>query len=175
MTNLWKYFWEHTRKAWKIHVVFMMVSAGFWPQGSKNHRNKGRWRTTWPGSAVWNHSRVTCVSLHPLHLEVLEVAADSTQRRHRPATGHLAGPDAAFHLFFFSFFFGEAESRQRKSLRIIIIARCCLGTEKHRCLLFQIWRTFFFCGTIPHFHTVIGSFWKVSPTTPPALICPPHT
>lgn len=40
MTNLWKYFWLHTRKAWKIHVVFMTVSAGFWPLGSKNTPNQ---------------------------------------------------------------------------------------------------------------------------------------
>lgn len=71
---------------------------------------------TWPGSAVPNHSQVTCVSVHALHLEVLEVAADSTQPRYRAATGHLAGPDAAFHLL------------QRENLRTIM-ARCRSGTE----------------------------------------------
>lgn len=61
--------------------------------------NKGRWRMTWPGSAVWNHSQVTCVFVHPLHLEVWDDGADSTQWCNSPAKGHLAGPDALFHLF----------------------------------------------------------------------------
>lgn len=107
--------------------------SGLLASGFKEHPEpKGRWRMTRPGSAVRNHSQVTCVSVHLLHLELLEVAADSTQRRYRPATGHLAGPDAAFHLL------------QRESL-CIITARC-LGTEPLCCLLFQIWRTF--CGIV---------------------------
>lgn len=73
--------------------------SGLLASGFKEHPEpKGRWRMTRPGSAVRNHSQVTCVSLHLLHLELWEVAADSTQRRYRPATGHRAGPDAAFHL-----------------------------------------------------------------------------
>lgn len=61
--------------------------------------NKGRWRMTWPSSGVWNHSQVTCVFVHPLHLKVLEDGAESTRWCSRPAKGHLAGPGAAFHLF----------------------------------------------------------------------------
>lgn len=40
---------------------------------------------TWPSSAVWNHSQVTCVFVHPLHLEVLENGVDSTQRCKEPS------------------------------------------------------------------------------------------
>lgn len=105
-------FWPHTTAAWKIHVVFVMELAGSWPRGFKaSSWNKGRRRMTWPGSAVWNHSRVTCVFLHPLHLEVLEDGIDSTQRRYRPAKGHLAAPDAAFDIFL------ESQLREWRFLR----------------------------------------------------------
>lgn len=73
--------------------------SGLLACGFKDPRwTNGRWRMTWPGSAVWNHSQVTCVSVHPPHLEVLGDGVDSTQWCNRPVKGHLASPDAGFHL-----------------------------------------------------------------------------
>lgn len=93
-------FWPHTRMGLKDSCcVYDGVSRLLAPGFKEPSWNKGRWRMTWPGSAVWNHSQVTCVFVHPLHLEVLEDGADSTQWCNRPAEGHLTGPDAVFHLF----------------------------------------------------------------------------
>lgn len=61
--------------------VSRLLASGF----KEAPQNKGRWRMTWPSSAVWNHSQVTCVFVHPLHLEVLENGVDSTQRCKEPS------------------------------------------------------------------------------------------
>lgn len=94
---------------------------------------------------MWNHSQVTCVLVHPLHLEVLDDGADSTQWCTRPAKGHLVAPDAVFHLFFRSTVVVMMISTLTESL-CMIIACCCLGTEQACCLLllllFWIWRIF---------------------------------
>lgn len=117
--------------------VSRLVAPGF----KEPSWNKGRWRMTWPGSAVWNHSQVTCVFVHPLHLEVLEDGADSTQWCNRPAKGHLDGPDAVFHLFFRSTVAVTMISALTESL-CMITACCCSGTEQACGLLFWIWRIF---------------------------------
>lgn len=91
--------------------------------------NKGRRGMTWPSSAVWNHSQVTCVFVHLLYLEVSEDEADSTQWCNRPAKGHPAGPDAVFHLFFRATFSHWQISTLTECL-CMIRACCCLGIDR---------------------------------------------
>lgn len=72
MTNLWKYFWLHTRKSWKIHVVFMMVSVGFWPLGSKNYpelKEDGDWPDPALRCEITPGSHVFLLSLFTLRFQ----------------------------------------------------------------------------------------------------------
>lgn len=140
MTNLWKYFWLHTRKSWKIHVVFMMVSVGFWPLGSKNYpelREDGGWPDPALRCEITPGSHVFLLSLFTLRFQKSRQLACNGPTDLLRATSLVQMQP----LIFFFVVLLQAQLRRWESL-CVIIARSCSGTEPHGCLLFQIWRTF---------------------------------
>lgn len=140
--------------------VSRLLASGF----KEAPQNKGRWRMTWPSSAVWNHSQVTCVFVHPLHLEVLENGVDSTQRCKEPSYRPPCHSRCVLSSFFF--FFRSAVvvmiSTLTEGLRMIT-ACCCLGT-KWQCLFlfFCIWRIFH--GNRPRWlwaEIILRCYWQL--------------
>lgn len=68
--------WTHPRFMSKTRVMFMVELCRLLAPGVQrmcylpHPETKEERRMTWPGSGVRNHSQVTCVSVHPLYLEV---------------------------------------------------------------------------------------------------------
>lgn len=160
--------------------VSRLLASGF----KEAPQNKGRWRMTWPSSAVWNHSQVTCVFVHPLHLEVLENGVDSTQRCKEPSYRPPCHSRCVLSSFFF--FFRSAVvvmiSTLTEGLRMIP-ACCCLGTKWQCLVLFFLdledisWKSSPLAVGWNHLALLLTTSWQATPLWPdfsfftPTSIC----
>lgn len=166
-------FWLHTRTTWKIHVVFMMELAGSWPLGSKNHpktKEDGEWPDPALRCEITPRSHVFLFILFTLRF--WENGADSTQRWNWPATGHHAGPDAAFHLFLEATVVAMISTLTEGLCTIT--AYCRLGTKWHAFYFSESGGNFMeifpaSCG-VNSLHAAIDNFSTGSQVTPPAWL-----
>lgn len=145
MTNLWKYFWLHTRKSWKIHVVFMMVSVGFWPLGSKNYpelKEDGDWPDPALRCEITPGSHVFLLSLFTLRFQKSQQIACKGPTDLLQATSLVQMQPL---IFFFCCSFTGTVAAMRKSVR------------NHRTQLLGDRATWLFI--IPNLEDILGNYF----------------
>lgn len=150
-----------------------MELAGSWPLGSKNHpktKEDGEWPDPALRCEITPRSHVFLFILFTLRF--WKNGADSTQRWNWPATGHLAGPDAAFHLFLEAMVVAMISTLTEGLC--MITAYCRLGTKRHAFYFSESGENFMeifpaSCG-VKSLHAAIDNFSTGSQVTPPAWL-----